>query len=70
MYVTPQKAATHYRVSKETLRIWSISGKIRTVSGSSVDGTEESYIDQGYEQISLNTNNYLSSPRIIASKIN
>ena len=57
-------------ISTLTLTGTSISGKIRTVSGSSVDGTEESYIDQGYEQISLNTNNYLSSPRIIASKIN
>ena len=57
-------------ISTLTLTGTSISGKIRTVSGSSIDGTEESYIDQGYEQISLNTNNYLSSPRIIASKIN
>jgi len=32
MYVSPQKAANHYRVSKETLRIWSISGKIRSVT--------------------------------------
>ena len=32
MYVSPQKAAKHYRVSKETLRIWSISGKIRSVT--------------------------------------
>ena len=29
MFVTPSKASKHYRVSKETLRKWAISGKIR-----------------------------------------
>jgi len=28
MFVTPQKAAKHYNVSKETLRVWAISKKI------------------------------------------
>ena len=32
MYVSPQKAAKHYRVSKETLRLWAISGKIGSVT--------------------------------------
>lgn len=47
-----------------------LSASIRTVTGSSVDGTEESYMDSGYEPISLSSNNYLNSPRIIASKVN
>jgi len=47
-----------------------LSASIRTVTGSSVDGTEESYTDAGYEPISLTSNNYLNSPRIIASSVN
>jgi len=47
-----------------------ISASIRTVTGSSVDGNEESYTDAGYEPISLTTNNYLNSPRIIAASVN
>ena len=48
----------------------SISSRIRTFSGTSADGTEISFVDQGYEDISLNSDNILFSPRIIASKIN
>jgi Domain of unknown function (DUF4815) len=48
----------------------SISAKIQTISGSSVDGNETSYVNQGYESISLDSNNYLSSPRIVASQVN
>ena len=47
-----------------------ISSRIRTFSGTSSDGTESSFIDQGYEDISLNSDNILLSPRIIASRIN
>ena len=34
MYVSPQKAAKHYKVSKETLRIWAISKKIGSITTS------------------------------------
>ncbi len=47
-----------------------VTATIRTVSGSSVDGSETSFVDQGFEDVSLTTNNYMSSPRIIASRIN
>jgi hypothetical protein len=47
-----------------------ISSRIRTFSGTSSDGSEISFADQGYEDISLNSDNVLSSPRVIASKIN
>jgi len=47
-----------------------VTSQIRTVSGSSINGSETSFIDQGFEDISLSTNNYMSSPRIIASRIN
>ena len=47
-----------------------ISARIRTFSGTSADGIESSFVDQGFEDISLNSNNILNTTRIIASKIN
>jgi len=49
----------------------SISAKVRTFSGGSVDNnTINSFVDQGFEDVSLTSDNHFSSPRIIASKIN
>ena len=48
----------------------SVSGKIRTVSATSIGGSEESFVDQGFEDITLNDMNHFETPRIIASKIN
>ena len=48
----------------------SVSAALRTVSGSSVDGNEEAYLDQGFEPINLNDNNYMSSPRVVAARSN
>lgn len=57
-------------VENVTLTGTNISAAIRTVSGTSVDGFEPSYLDKGFENISLYSANYLNSPRIIASRIN
>jgi hypothetical protein len=48
----------------------SLNAQIRTFSGSTPDSNITPFIDQGFEDISLNSNNYLSSPRIICSKVN
>ena len=48
----------------------SVSANIRTVSGTSVNGSEVSFLDQGYEPVGLNTVNALETPRLIASKVN
>ena len=47
-----------------------ITASIRTVTSSSIDGSEVPYQDKGFESISLVTDNYMSSPRMIASRIN
>ena len=47
-----------------------IAAKIRTFSGNSPDGQLKAYVDQGYEDVSLNSNNYLTTPRIVAAKNN
>jgi len=48
----------------------SLSARVRTVSGTSVDGSETSFRDQGFENVTLNGINYFNTPRVIASKVN
>ena len=43
---------------------------IRTISGTSADGTEISYVDQGFVDISLSETVFFDTPRLIASTIN
>jgi hypothetical protein len=57
-------------VQNLTVQGTSINAEIRTVTGSSISGNEVPYSDAGFETISLNKTNYLSSPRIICSKVN
>ena len=47
-----------------------LSGRVRTVTGTSANGTEVSFADQGFSNVALNGVNYFDSPRLIASKIN
>ena len=52
-----------------------ISAQIRTVSGTSLDDgsgqtTQIPFNNEGYEDVTLNTTNYLNSPRLIASRVN
>ena len=53
-----------------TLPQTSLTAQVRTVSGVSLDGNEEEWLDEGYEPVSINETNYLESPRLIASKVN
>ena len=48
----------------------SLSSQIRTVSGTSVGGSEVSFLDQGYEDIELNKINPLTTTRLVASPAN
>lgn len=48
----------------------SVETRIRTITGTSVNGNEISFKDNGFETISLNSNNFLNSTRIICSKEN
>tara|TARA_S200000501_G_scaffold162942_1_gene153572 strand:+ start:11223 stop:18668 length:7446 start_codon:yes stop_codon:yes gene_type:complete len=47
-----------------------VNSTLRSVSGTSADGTEVSFIDQGYEPIALNNASFFPTPRLVASKIN
>ena len=48
----------------------SVGARIRTTSGTSVNGTEISFTDRGFEDISLNSTNQLSETSAIYSKVN
>jgi hypothetical protein len=48
----------------------SIDAKLRTFTSNSPDGNLTAFVDQGYEAISMNSNNVMSSPRLVASKVN
>ena len=43
---------------------------VRTVTGTSIDGSEVSFIDQGFESVQLNSLNEFNTPRLVASQVN
>jgi len=47
-----------------------VTSSIRTISGTSADGVESSFVDQGFEPVVLNQTAFLPSPRLVASKVN
>ena len=48
----------------------SIGARVRTISATSVGGNESSFVDQGFQAISVNGQNNFETPRMIASKVN
>jgi hypothetical protein len=47
-----------------------INAQVRTVSGTSIDGTEISFQDKGYQPVSLTNETRFNDPRIITSRPN
>ena len=47
-----------------------ITATLRTVTGKSLSGNELPFLDNGFESISLNKPNYLTSPRVVTSDVN
>ena len=48
----------------------SVKAKLRTTSATSVDGSESSFVDLGYEDISLTNPTLFKEPRMVASRDN
>ena len=46
------------------------TASVRTVTGTSIDGNEVSFIDQGFQPVQLNTLNNFNTPRLVCSKVN
>jgi hypothetical protein len=57
-------------IQNVTLPTTSLTGQVVTVTSKSIDGNEIPYIQTEVQDLTLNTTNYLDSPRLIASKIN
>ena len=57
-------------IGNVTLPGTSLNADVRTVTASSLNGSEVPFLDNGFESINPNTSNYLSTPRLIASNIN
>ena len=57
-------------VNNTTISGTSISAEVKTITGKSLNGNETSFMDNGYEVININQNNYLDTPRLIGSEIN
>ena len=55
-----------YMTPKDT----SLTTRVRTVSGTSVSGSEISFQDQGFESIGITGASYFDSSRVICSKVN
>ena len=51
-------------------KLTTLSAAARTISGQSIDGAETPYVDKGFQAVSLNNNNFFSSPRVVASQVN
>ena len=47
-----------------------ITANVRTISGTSANGSEVSFIDKGFQPVSLNQFTFFDSPRLITSTIN
>ena len=47
-----------------------VGGRVRTISATSIDGSEVSFVDQGFVDVTLEDMNHFETPRMIASKIN
>jgi len=47
-----------------------VYGSVRSVSETSVSGSEVSYVDQGYQEIAIREKNYFESQRMVVSKTN
>ena len=48
----------------------SLGSRVRTISATSIDGSETSFVDQGFESMSLSGMNHFETPRMVASKVN
>jgi hypothetical protein len=47
-----------------------VSSSVRTITSTSVDGTETSYVDNGFEIIGIGVTHKFNTPRMIASRVN
>ena len=47
-----------------------ISSRVRTTSATSIGGNETSFVDQGFQTVSIDEQNHFETPRLVASRVN
>ena len=47
-----------------------LTGRMRSFTGTSIGGNEDSFADSGFQQVEIGEINYLPTPRIVCSRIN
>ena len=57
-------------VHNVTVQGTSLTGEVRTTTGASISGNEIPFTNNGFESITINSQNYFNTPRLIASKVN
>jgi hypothetical protein len=57
-------------VHNVTVQGTSLTGEVRTTTGASISGNEIPFANSGFDSITINSPNYFSTPRLIASKVN
>ena len=57
-------------VQNLTVQGTSLTGEVRTTTGTSISGNEIPFANNGFDPITINSPNYLSTTRLIASKVN
>ena len=57
-------------IQNVTIPTTTLTADVTTVSSKSIDGNEIPYIQSDVQEVTLNTDNYLDTPSLIASKIN
>ena len=57
-------------VQNLTVKGTSLTAELRTTTSKSISGNEIPFLDTGYEAVALNESNYMTSSRLIASKVN
>ena len=63
------------QVQNVTVPGTTLNAEVRTISGTSLNtgsgqGTDLPFVDEGYQTVALNENNYFDTPRIVASRVN
>ena len=65
-----QYSTVDVSVKNKILPSTNLVPRLRSFTGTSSNGTEDSFVDNGYVEVSLNERNYFTSPQLVASKVN
>ena len=57
-------------IQNMTLSGTNINAQVRTINSQGLSGDEIAYTDNGFESVSINQKNFLTSPRLVASEVN